>query len=102
MMENDLRGEVVELLDSGFDSEFPSFSAIGYHEMIKVVKNEISQEEAIELMKKRTRILVRRQSAWFKDEDPGIHWFVPGNETLEKVIILVMDPKSWVSPSYKE
>jgi tRNA dimethylallyltransferase len=102
MMENGLRGEVMELMDSGFDSELPSFSAIGYREMIKVVKNEISQEEAVELMKKRTRILVRRQSAWFKDEDPRINWFVPGNETVEKVLTLILDPKSWLRPSYKK
>jgi tRNA dimethylallyltransferase len=92
MMENGLQGEVMELLDSGFDTELPSFSAIGYREMIKVVKKE--------LMKKRTRILVRRQSAWFKDEDPRINWFVPGNETVEKVLTLVLDPKSWLRPSY--
>jgi tRNA dimethylallyltransferase len=102
MMKNGLRGEVMELMDSGFDSELPSFSAIGYREMIKVVKNEISQEEAVELMKKRTRILVRRQSAWFKDEDPRINWFVPGNETVEKVLTLVLNPKSWLRPSYKK
>lgn len=101
MMENGLQEEVMELLDAGYDPELPSFSAIGYREMSNFIKNEISQEEAVELMKKRTRILVRRQSAWFKDEDPGIHWFIAGDGTLKEVLILVLDPKSWVTPSYK-
>jgi tRNA dimethylallyltransferase len=102
MIENGLQEEVKELLNAGFDPELPSFSAIGYREMSKFIKNEISQEEAVELMKKRTRILVRRQSAWFKDENPRIHWFNVGNETLEEVLFLVFEPKSWVSPTYKE
>jgi tRNA dimethylallyltransferase len=102
MMENGLQEEVKELLDAGYDPVLPSFSAIGYLEMCKFIKNEISMDEAVELMKKRTRILVRRQSAWFKNDDPGIHWFISGIETLEEVLILVLTPTSWVSPSYKE
>jgi tRNA dimethylallyltransferase len=101
MIENGLKEEVKELLDAGYDPELPSFSAIGYREMSKVINNEILQEEAVELMKKRTRILVRRQSAWFKAEDPSIHWFLAGNQTLEEVLKLVLESNSWISPSYK-
>jgi len=32
-------------------------------------------DEAIRLIKQRTRNFVRRQANWFKTNDPQIHWF---------------------------
>ena len=70
-----LADEVAGLLAQGYDPDLPSFSAIGYREMVQVLRDEISLEAAREAMKQRTRIFVRRQANWFKETDPLIHWF---------------------------
>jgi tRNA dimethylallyltransferase len=56
-------------------------SAIGYGECVRVLQGEITQEEAIVQIKRKTRIYVRRQANWFKLNDPDIHWFDLGGES---------------------
>ncbi len=85
-----LREEVQTILDSGFERNLPSLSAIGYKEVIALLHNEIDQEEAIRLIKRRTRQYVRRQANWFKESDPKIKWFKikPGvNEVIKSFIL---------------
>ena len=67
--------EVISLLELGYSPELPSMSAIGYRESAKVATGEISSEQAIEEIKRKTRIFVRRQANWFKPTDSSIHWF---------------------------
>ena len=74
MMEQGLVGEVRSLLEKGYPPTLPTFSAIGYGEIIKYLMDEISMEEAIALIKKNTRVFVRRQANWFKPDDPRITW----------------------------
>jgi tRNA dimethylallyltransferase len=75
--------EVRYLLETGYTRELPSLSAIGYREIIAYLDGQISLEEAIRLIKRSTRILVRRQANWFKDGDPNIHWFQAGPSAVE-------------------
>ena len=75
MLEAGLIEEVGFLLGSGYPSDLPSLSAIGYREIIAYLQGKISLEEAIRLIKRSTRILVRRQANWFKEQDPNIHWY---------------------------
>lgn len=75
MIESGFVEEVQGLLDNGYSADLPSFSAIGYREMIAYLQGEISFAEAMEQIKKKSRIFVRRQSNWFKPDDPAIHWF---------------------------
>jgi tRNA dimethylallyltransferase len=75
MFANGFVSEVKSLLDSGFSPDLPSLSAIGYRECANVVVGNITEEQAIEEMKRKTRIFVRRQSNWFKPTDPDIQWF---------------------------
>jgi len=67
--------EVKELLSKGYSPQLPSFSAIGYREMASYLQGEITFDEAVRLMKRKTRILIRRQANWFRLTDPLINWF---------------------------
>lgn len=67
--------EVRGLLEAGLNPDLPAFSAIGYSECILVITGKMTEQEAIEQIKKKTRIYVRRQSNWFKHTDPSINWF---------------------------
>jgi tRNA dimethylallyltransferase len=89
MMETGFIDEVRSLLNSGYSPDIPSFSAIGYREIAAYLAGELSQDEAVALMKKRSRQLVRRQANWFKADDPSIHWFSLEEGTLLKINLLI-------------
>ena len=67
--------EVKALLAKGYPPEMPTFSAIGYGEIIQYLQGGITYDEAVMLMKRNTRTFVRRQANWFKPDDPRITWF---------------------------
>jgi tRNA dimethylallyltransferase len=50
-------------------------SAIGYRECVRVVKGQLSVEQAKVEMRRATRIFVRRQGNWFRESDENIKWF---------------------------
>ncbi len=75
MVEAGLINEVKGLLDQGYSPDLPGFSAIGYGDIVSYLQGKISLDEAIILIKRRTRIFVRHQANWFKIDDPTIHWF---------------------------
>ena len=83
MLEDGLISEVQALLERGYSPELPTLSAIGFREVIAYLQGDITLEEAQIMMKRATRIFVRRQSNWFKPSDPDIHWFQVGSNTLE-------------------
>ncbi len=87
MMEMDLVKEVRDLLRKGYAYDLPAFSAIGYREVIQYVRGEISKEEAVMLIKRNTRKFVRRQSNWFKLDDPAIRWFEMGDANVAQAIL---------------
>jgi tRNA dimethylallyltransferase len=82
--------EVGHLLELGYSPDLPTFTAIGYGELIAYIQGNITLDEAIVLIKRRTRNFVRRQANWFKLTDPEIQWFdVSMNEmgNIERLII---------------
>ena len=87
--------EVQGILDSGFDENLPSLSAIGYKEAIAVLNHKINQEEAIRLIKRRTRQYVRRQANWFKESDPKIKWFEIKPGINEEIKSYILSPDGW-------
>jgi tRNA dimethylallyltransferase len=78
--------EVQTLLHKGYSPELPSMSAIGYREAIRVLKGQMSIEQAKVEMRRATRVFVRRQANWFKEEDPNIHWFEADRENVADLI----------------
>ena len=75
MFANGLLDEVRRLLKQGYSPELPGMSAIGYREAVAVIQGQINLEDAKMLMKRITRVFVRRQGNWFKEDDPQIRWF---------------------------
>jgi tRNA dimethylallyltransferase len=84
MLETGWLDEVKELLGKGYDADLPSLSAIGYRQLIEHVKGRISLEQAVEEIKRATRLFVRRQANWFKPSDPRIQWVEAGRPDLVK------------------
>lgn len=66
--------EVQTLLDSGVDVTYPAMKAIGYRELASHLCCGTSLENAIRLIRRSTRRLVRRQYNWFKLRDSRINW----------------------------
>jgi len=85
MFTKGLINEVRSLLSAGYSPDLPSFSAIGYSECINVIAGNFDELDAIEEIKRKTRIYVRRQTNWFKPSDPNIHWFDISSHPLYEI-----------------
>jgi tRNA dimethylallyltransferase len=83
--------EVRALLRRGYSPELPTLSAIGYREMIAYLQGKIPLDEAIHQIQRATRIFVRRQANWFKPDDPDIHWFRAGPNTLAEMLNVIRE-----------
>jgi tRNA dimethylallyltransferase len=90
MFEQGLIGEVERLLKKGFSPDLPTMSAIGYRECAKVIEGTLTVEDAKVQMRKATRIFVRRQSNWFKENDPGISWF-DSNSSIQEIVSHILE-----------
>lgn len=86
MFEAGFIDEVKGLLEKGYSPKLPTMSAIGYRECVRVIKGELSIEQAKVEMRRATRIFVRRQANWFKEDDPNIHWFYAAESNLVGLI----------------
>ncbi|MEX0783543.1 MAG: tRNA (adenosine(37)-N6)-dimethylallyltransferase MiaA [Dehalococcoidia bacterium] len=74
MFEGGFVDEVRSLLGAGVLPDASAMSSIGYAEVAKHLAGELSLDEAIELTKRATRRLARRQAQWFRRDDPRITW----------------------------
>ena len=95
MIKEGLIDEVRRLLEEGYHPDLPSFSAIGYLEICKYLNQEIDLDEAILLMKRRTRQFVRRQANWFKMTDEEITWIDVDNNPLEHSLDHIYKKETW-------
>ena len=96
MLVDGLLKEIETLLEKGYDPEIPTFSAIGYPEMIQHLQGNLTLEEAVMLIKRKTRIFVRRQANWFKKDDPRIHWFDAASVTADEIVDFILSGKGWL------
>lgn len=85
MLDQGLVEEVRGLLDAGYSADLPTMSAIGYGEMIRYLQSKITLEEAVDLIKRNTRVFVRRQANWFKPDDPRINWFTAAESIVNEI-----------------
>ncbi|NQW18476.1 MAG: tRNA (adenosine(37)-N6)-dimethylallyltransferase MiaA [Chloroflexi bacterium] len=74
MIANGWLSEVKELMANGDFAAGTASSSIGYRELVRHLKGDISLDEAIALTRKSTRRLVRHQYGWFKLSDKRIKW----------------------------
>ncbi len=77
MLEHGLLEEVRTLLSAGFGEWLTSTQAIGYAEMTRHLRGELSLQDAVAGTVRRTNNLARRQMAWFR-RDPRIRWVTAG------------------------
>lgn len=73
LVEQGLFDEVKGLLDKGLTESDISMKGIGYKEIIGYFNGKYTKDEAIDLIKKNTRHLAKRQITWFKRYE-DIHW----------------------------
>ncbi len=90
--------EVRNLLGRGYSAVLPTLSAIGYREMIAYINGEMTLEEAVVQMKRLTRQFVRRQTNWFKQDDPNIHWFEAKEDTAAEIERFIRSGQGWLLP----
>jgi tRNA dimethylallyltransferase len=74
MFERGLVQEVQKLLAAGVNEQAPPFRALGYKNVLKLLRKEISLEEAVALTKIDTRHYAKRQMTWFK-KMKDVNWF---------------------------
>jgi tRNA dimethylallyltransferase len=89
MISQGLVEEVRSLLARGFSPDLPAMSAIGYNQIAAYLLGEVTLEEAITEMRRKTRIFVRRQANWFKQDDANIHWFTMTPVVVDEIEALI-------------
>lgn len=73
MIENGLIDEVKTVIEKFGEDVNVVLQTVGYKEVIQYLKNEISYDEMIELIKRNTRRYAKRQLTWFR-KDKNIYW----------------------------
>ena len=74
MIESGLVDEVKMILDKYGENVNTILQTVGYKEVIQYLKNEISFERMVELIKQNTRRYAKRQLTWFR-KNQNIIWF---------------------------
>lgn len=85
MIEAGLVEETKWLLDRGYSPDLPSLNTIGYREIIEHLQGKISLEQAVRLIKKRTKIFSRKQLYFMRNLKPEPQWLSP-EEVLERAL----------------
>lgn len=94
MMEEGLLEELRHLHDTGYDSNLPAMSGIGYRQLWDHLKGALSRREAVERIKFETHRFVRHQNNWFSPDDERIHWFDASRDDLHHAVELFV--RSWM------
>src|SRR6202007_3310621 len=63
--------------------ELNALQTVGYSELFAYLDGHCSFDQAVDQIKKNTRLYAKRQMTWFK-KDPSIQWIQPAE--LEKII----------------
>jgi tRNA dimethylallyltransferase len=74
MIDNGLIEEIKYILDKGYIKTVNSLNTVGYKEIISYLDGEITQDRAVDLIKRNTRRYAKRQMTWFRKVE-GMHWF---------------------------
>ncbi len=79
MLEQGLIQEVQGLLNKGYNRSLVSMQGLGYKEIAAYLAGELTQEEAVTLLKRDTRRFAKRQLSWFRHMKE-IQWIEDFNE----------------------
>lgn len=90
MMDLGLLEEVKSLLAMGYDKSLVSMQGIGYKELIMYLDGDLRLEDAVNLIKKKSRNYAKRQLTWFRRDERYVWYnkedYKTGEELLEKII----------------
>jgi len=96
MLDNGLLHEVETLLKDGVKEDAQSMKAIGYKEVVEYIKNQISYEEMVELIKKHSRNYAKRQLTFCRGI-AGLEFVdVLDRDNAEKIIFEKVEEWLWV------
>jgi len=73
MVEQGLLQEVRDLLSAGLPADATALQAIGYKQFLAVERGEVTEAEAVEEVKLRSRQYAKRQLTWLRRNEK-IHW----------------------------
>jgi tRNA dimethylallyltransferase len=89
MMRDGLQEETDRLFN--LNPSATALQSLGYKEIGSYIAGEVSLEEAVELIKKRTRNYAKRQMTWFRRE-PDVNWVdVTGIMDAGKILAKISD-----------
>jgi len=86
MIEQGLVAEVEKLVNMGYHSRLPALSSIGYQQIGRYLRGEMSLAAAVERIKRQTHRFVRQQYNWFRLSDQRIHWFDAQSEPSSRIM----------------
>ena len=84
MLSHGLFSEVKMLIEQGYESS-QSMQAIGYKELVPVVKGNLALDDAVETLKQHSRQYAKRQLTWFKNK-LNVQWFDREKMTLQMML----------------
>lgn len=96
MLKAGLVEETRALIAKGLSPDLPAMSAIGYREVIGYLRGQYDLDEAVRLIKRNTRIFVRRQANWFKESDEQIHWFHAAQTPIDEMVAAINQASKWI------
>lgn len=85
MIEQGVIAEVKKVLDQYGEQKLNSLTSIGFDIFLSSLKNEISEDKAIELFAQKQRNYAKRQVTWLKNQYPLEHTCDDIQQTLEFV-----------------
>ena len=83
MMESGLLDEVRDLARRGLTADSTAGQAIGYKELLEALAGRCDVEDAVELIKRRSRRYAKRQLSWFR-HDGRVRWIDLDETSLEE------------------
>ena len=92
MFASGLVDETQALLAAAVPPDASALSSIGYAEALRDIRGEITRDKAIELTKRSTRRLARRQRQWFRPQDRRIAWASDADEAASALAPFVEAP----------
>ncbi len=89
MLEQGLVDEVKGLVARGYGDDLTARQAIGYKEILEYLDGSISLDEAVELIKQRSRRYAKRQLSWLR-RDGRVRWLnydeIGSDEAVELIV----------------
>jgi tRNA dimethylallyltransferase len=86
--------EEVKRLREKYPPGCPPFKSLGYKEVLMYLDNEMCWQDAVDLIKQRSRNFAKRQLSWFRQEK-DIRWFEPDQlDEIEEYVLESLGPRA--------